>query len=130
MQFGVRQEVSTSIVLINLAENITQALDEGYIGCSIFLTYKKLVTQWIMKYCYLNLTTMVFEVYQIIGLNPTFLIAKFVSINGYDSGLAEIKCGVPQGSVLGPLLFLLYINDLNQAKNLCKVHHFADDTNL
>ena len=74
LQFGVRQKVSTSIVLINLAENITQALDEGYIGCSIFLTYKKLLTQWIMKYCYLNLTTMVFEVYLITSLNPTFLI--------------------------------------------------------
>ena len=55
---------------------------------------------------------------------------QFVSINGYDSGLAEIKCGVPQGSVLGPLPFLLYINDLNQAIKFCKVHHFADDTNL
>ena len=55
---------------------------------------------------------------------------QFVSINGYDSGLAEINCGVPQGSVLGPLLFLLYINDLNQAIKFCKVHHFADDTNL
>ena len=41
-----------------------------------------------------------------------------------------INCGVPQGSVLGPLLFLLYINDLNQAIKFCKVHHFADDTNL
>ena len=55
---------------------------------------------------------------------------QFVSINGYDSGLAEIKCGVPQGSVLGNLLFLLHINDLNQAIKFCKVHHFADDTNL
>ena len=48
---------------------------------------------------------------------------QYVSINGYESGLAAINCGVPQGSVLGPLLFLLYINDL-------KVHHFADNTNL
>ena len=44
--------------------------------------------------------------------------------------LVEINCGVPQGSVLGPLLFLLYTNDLNQAIKFCKVHHFADDTNL
>ena len=53
-----------------------------------------------------------------------------LSINGYQSGLAAINCGVPQGSVLGSLLFLLYINDLNQAIKSCKVHHFADDTNL
>ena len=56
--------------------------------------------------------------------------SQYVSINGYDSSLAAINCGVPQGSVLGPLLFLLYINDLNQAIKFCKVHHFADDTNL
>ena len=53
-----------------------------------------------------------------------------MSINGYESGLDAINCGVPQGSVLGPLLFLLYINDLNQAMKFCKVHLFADDTNL
>ena len=53
-----------------------------------------------------------------------------VSINGYESGLAGLNCGIPQGSVLGPLLFLLYINDLNQAIKFCKVHHFTDDTNL
>ena len=55
---------------------------------------------------------------------------QYISINGYESGLAVIDCGVHQGSVLGPLLFLLYINDLNQAIKFCKVHHFADDTNL
>ena len=55
---------------------------------------------------------------------------QYVSINGYESGLAAINSGVPQGSVLGLLLFLLYINDLIQVIKFCKVHHFADDTNL
>ena len=55
---------------------------------------------------------------------------QYVSINGYESGLAALNCGVPQGSVLGALLFLLYIDDLNQAIKFYKVHHFADDTNL
>ena len=63
-----------------------------------------------------------------IGLNPILSNrSQYVSINGYDTGLAAINCGVPQGSLLSPLLFLLYINDLNQA---IKFHHFADDTNL
>ena len=56
--------------------------------------------------------------------------SQYVSINGYESFLATIECGVPQGSVLGPLLFLLNINDLNLAIKFCKVHHFPDDTNL
>ena len=56
--------------------------------------------------------------------------SQYVSINGYQSVLVALNCGVPQGSVLKPLLFLLYINDLNQAIKFCKVHHFADDTNL
>ena len=55
---------------------------------------------------------------------------QYVSINGYESGLAALNCGVPKGSVLRRLLFLLHINDLNQAIKFCKVHHFADDTNL
>ena len=41
-----------------------------------------------------------------------------------------LKFGVLQRSVFGPLLFLIYINDLNQALRFCKVHHFPDDTNL
>ena len=53
-----------------------------------------------------------------------------VSINESDPDLAAINCGVFEGSVLGPLLYLLYIIDLNQAIKFCKVHHFAGSTYL
>ena len=56
--------------------------------------------------------------------------SQYVSINGYDSDKIPIQHGVPQGSVLGPLLFLIYINDLQMTINHDSVYHFADDTNL
>ena len=55
---------------------------------------------------------------------------QFVSINGDVSNQTSVKYDVHQGSVLGPLLFLIHINDLNHAIKFCKVFHFADDTNL
>ena len=55
---------------------------------------------------------------------------QYVSINGYNSKHLSIFLGVPQVSNLGPLLFLIYINDLNTAIKHCKVHHFSDDANL
>ena len=51
-------------------------------------------------------------------------------MNGYSSECVSMPTGIPQGSVLGPLLFLLYINDLNLAIKHFKVHRFADDANL
>ena len=53
-----------------------------------------------------------------------------VQINSIDSSLVTISFRVPQGSILGPLLFLIYINDLKHAIQKLLVHHFADDTNL
>ena len=131
LQFGFRQKYSTVHALISLTENIRKNLDQGNIRCAIFVDLQEAFDT--VEH---NILLSKLENYGMHGLaNEWFKsylsnIKQYVSINGYDSNLADVKFGVPQGSVLGPLLFLVYINDLNQALKFCKVHHFADDTNL
>merc|ERR1711973_600249 len=55
---------------------------------------------------------------------------QYVFYNGATSSTVEITCDVPQGSVLGPLLFLLYINDISYCSDKLQVYLFADDTNI
>ena len=53
-----------------------------------------------------------------------------MSVNGVSSDILDMKCGVAQGSVLGPLLFLILINDLLSVSKKFKFYLFADDTNI
>ena len=55
---------------------------------------------------------------------------QYVIADDHSSGMRLITCGVPQGSVLGPVLFLLYVNDICNVSNLLKFVLFADDTNI
>ena len=129
MQFGFRPKYSTTHALINLTESIRQSLDEGsfVVGCGIFVDLQKAfdtVDHKILQHKS--------EYYGIQGICNDWFKSylsdhkQFVSINGYNSDLMPVDCGVPQGSVLGPLLFLIYINDLHKAIQYCKVHHSVD----
>ena len=55
---------------------------------------------------------------------------QYTLIKETESSLKTVSHGVPQGSVLGPVLFILLVNDMYNSLEYCKVHHYADETNL
>ena len=134
LQFGFRQNHSTNHALISMTESIRNTIDNGKFGCGVFIDLKK-------AFDTVNHSILItkMEHYGIRGIALDWFYwftsylsnrMQYVSINGYISEYRHISCGVPQGSVLGPLLFLLYINDLPNVSKHLSFYLFADDMNI
>jgi len=130
-QFGFRSKHSTTNALITSVEQIYKAIDRGDYSASVLIDLQKAFDTVDHSILISKLNH-----YGIRGLPlswfKSFLSqrSQFVSISGVNSSTKYIAHGVPQGSVLGPLLFLIYINDLKKAIPFSTVNLFADDTML
>ena len=129
-QYGFRKNHSSTHALINLYDKISSALDRKEHAVGVFLDLSKAFDTVNHEILFDKLYH-----YGIPGLALEWVKSyfnersQFVEYNGLRSTPHKICCRVPQGSILGLLFFILYINDLNNASNLESMI-FADDTNL
>ena len=123
--------MSTSHALIDLVEEISISLDKKKYTLGVFIDLKK-------AFDTVNHSVLIEKLkhYGIRGVAENWIKSyllgrkQFVNIGECSSDLIQISCGVPQGSVIGPKLFILYINDICNVSKLLKFILFADDTNI
>ena len=123
--------MGTNSALVMLIDKITSALDSGNFVLGVFLDFSKAFDTVDHSILLKKLHHLGIRGNSYNWINDYLSRRKqFVMYNNYNSSMKKIQCGVPQGSILGPLLFLLYLNDIsNVAPEICKIL-YADDTNL
>ena len=130
-QYGFRNSRSTYMALMDLVENICELIDKKKYVMGIFIDLKK-------AFDTIDHTILLDKLYHygIRGISNDWVKSylknrkQFVQYDDAISDCKEIVCGVPQGSILGPKLFILYINDICNISELMKFVLFADDTNI
>ena len=130
-QYGFRKNHSTEHALIELVDQIRSSIGESKMTCGIFIDLSKAfdtVNHQILleKLEHYGIRGHALELFKSYLSNRK----QYVHIDKCKSQTLPISCGVPQGSVLGPLFFLLFINDLPNGCTSGKIRLFADDTTI
>lgn len=130
-QYGFRRLSSTSSCVIDLMDYIYDGIDRTNIITGVFLDLTKafdLVDHHILldKLEASGMRGPVLDFFR----SYLFQRSQYVSVNKRDSGPLTVCRGVPQGSILGPLLFLVYVNDISKLSLNGKLFLYADDTAL
>ena len=130
-QYGYRKNHSTETACLELVDKLFQQLDEGKSPFCVFIDLSKAFDTinheiLLAKLRYYGLDNDAVNWFQ------SYLTGRkqYVEIEGHKSSIKDISTGVPQGSTLGPLLFIIYMNDINDVSPLLKTILFADDTSL
>ena len=131
-QSGFQPKHLTLSALIQMCDDLLKNMDNGEINCVVFLDVRKafdsinheiLIDKMRNLFGIIGIQLKWFESY----LNNR--VQQYM-INGKLSSQKTITCGVPQGSILGPLLFLLYVNDMPESLNYSTPSLYADDTEI
>ena len=130
-QFGFQKNKCTSDAILEFLENVYDAFNENKHYLAIFLDFSKAFDTICHDILLKKLEHMGFRgpIHQWI---KSFLLNRkqFVSVGDRSSEILDTKMGVPQGSTLGPLFFILYINDMSNTIENLSIVHFADDSTL